>query len=125
MAEDSSGRDLSSNSSLSLSSLESSDTKVYAPYIRARLGTAAHLSQVCALKLGDHRIVEGRGRQPGVGIHGGGAPGLARLGEGDEVFVLPLPLVCFVDSPAWKRVSGFGFRVSGFRASGFGFQVSG
>ena len=29
-------------SSLSLSSLELSDTKLYEPYIRARLGTAAH-----------------------------------------------------------------------------------
>jgi len=34
------------SSSLILSSLELSDTKVYAPYIRARLGTAAHFFEV-------------------------------------------------------------------------------
>ena len=33
-------------SSLLLSSLELSDTKVYEPYIRARLGTAAHFCEV-------------------------------------------------------------------------------
>ena len=38
----------SSSSSLLLSSLELSDTKVYEPYIRARLGTAAHLCRVKA-----------------------------------------------------------------------------
>jgi len=39
------------SSSLLLSSLELSDTKVYEPYIRARLGTAAHLCEVIVLKL--------------------------------------------------------------------------
>ena len=33
-----------------LSSLELSDTKVYEPYIRARLGTAAHFCEVVVLK---------------------------------------------------------------------------
>ena len=33
------------------SSLELSDTKVYEPYIRARLGTAAHFCEVVVLKL--------------------------------------------------------------------------
>jgi len=41
----------SSSSSLLLSSLELSDTKVYAPQIRARLGTAAHFCEVVVLKL--------------------------------------------------------------------------
>ena len=36
---------------LLLSSLELSDKKVYAPYIGARLGTAAHLCEVVVLKL--------------------------------------------------------------------------
>ena len=39
------------SSSLLLSSLELSDTKVYALQIRARLGTAAHLCKVVVLKL--------------------------------------------------------------------------
>ena len=38
-------------SSLPLSSLELSDTKDYAPYIRARLGTAAHFYKVGVLEL--------------------------------------------------------------------------
>ena len=38
-------------SSLLLSSLELSDTKVYEPSIRARLGTAAHFCEVVVLKL--------------------------------------------------------------------------
>jgi len=38
-------------SSLLLSSLEMSDTKVYEPQIRARLGTAAHFCKVFVLKL--------------------------------------------------------------------------
>ena len=42
---------LSSSLSLSLSSLELSDTKVYAPYIRARLGTAAHFCEVVVVTL--------------------------------------------------------------------------
>jgi len=41
---------LASFSSLLLSRLESSDTKVYEPSIRARLGTAAHLCEVFVLK---------------------------------------------------------------------------
>ena len=41
----------SSSSSLLLPSLELSDTRVYEPYIRARLGTAAHLFEVVVLKL--------------------------------------------------------------------------
>jgi len=40
-----------SSSSLLLSSLELSDTEVYAPYIRARLGTAAHFCEVVVPKL--------------------------------------------------------------------------
>jgi len=40
-----------SSSSLLLSSLELSDTHVYEPLIRARLGTAAHLCEVVVLKL--------------------------------------------------------------------------
>ena len=39
------------SSSLLLSSLELSDTKVYEPYIRALLGTAAHICKVVDLKL--------------------------------------------------------------------------
>ena len=39
------------SSSLSLSSLELSDTKVYAPYIPARLRTAAHFFKVVVLSL--------------------------------------------------------------------------
>ena len=39
------------SSSLLLSNLELSDTKVYEPYIRARLGTAAHFCKVVVLKL--------------------------------------------------------------------------
>ena len=39
-------------SSGSLSSLELSDTKVYAPEIRARLGTSAHFCEEVVLKLG-------------------------------------------------------------------------
>ena len=42
--------DQPSASSLLLSSLESSDTKVYEPEIRARLGTAAHFCEVVVLK---------------------------------------------------------------------------
>jgi len=38
-------------SSLSLSSLELSDTQVYTPYIRALLGTASHFCKVVVLKL--------------------------------------------------------------------------
>jgi len=41
----------SSSSSLSLSSLELSDTKVYEPYIRAHRGTAAHFCEAVVLKL--------------------------------------------------------------------------
>ena len=40
-----------SSDSLLLSSLEMSDTDVYEPSIRARLGTAAHFCQVLVLKL--------------------------------------------------------------------------
>ena len=40
-----------SSSSVSLSSLELSDTKVYEPQIRALLGTAAHFCEVVVLKL--------------------------------------------------------------------------
>jgi len=40
-----------SSSSVLLSSLELRDTKVYEPYIRARLGTAAHLCELVVLKL--------------------------------------------------------------------------
>ena len=40
-----------SSSSVLLSSLEMSDAKVYEPYIRARLGTAAHFCEVVVLKL--------------------------------------------------------------------------
>ena len=39
------------SSSLLLSSLELSDTKVYEPYIRARLGTASHFCKVVVPKL--------------------------------------------------------------------------
>ena len=58
-----------SSSSL-LSNLELSDTKVYAPQIRARLGTAAHLCEVCVLTLGDEAI-EGVGVLPAqlLGVH--------------------------------------------------------
>jgi len=42
---------MSSSSSLLLSSLELSDTKVYEPYIRALLGTATHFCEVVVLKL--------------------------------------------------------------------------
>jgi len=42
--------------SLLLSRLELSDTKVYAPYIRARLGTAAHFCEVVVLKLSTHLL---------------------------------------------------------------------
>ena len=41
---------VTSSSSLSLSSLELSDTKVYEPYIRALLGTASHFCEVFVLK---------------------------------------------------------------------------
>ena len=40
-----------SSSSLLLSSIELSDTQVYEPYIRARLGTASHFCEVVVLKL--------------------------------------------------------------------------
>jgi len=40
----------SSSSSLLLSSLELSDTKVYEPYIRALLGTASQFCEVVVLK---------------------------------------------------------------------------
>ena len=40
-----------SSSSLLLSSLELSDTKVYAPQIRALLGTASHFCEVVVLRL--------------------------------------------------------------------------
>ena len=39
------------SSSLLLSSLELSDTKVYEPYTRTRLGTASHFCEVVVLKL--------------------------------------------------------------------------
>jgi len=42
---------VSSSSSVLLSSLELSDTKVYEPYIRALLGTASHFCEVVVLKL--------------------------------------------------------------------------
>ena len=42
---------MSSSSSLLLSSLELSDTKVYAPEIRALLGTASHFCEIGVLKL--------------------------------------------------------------------------
>ena len=45
------GEIFSSSSSLLLSSLELSETKVCEPYIRARLGTAAHVCEVVVLKL--------------------------------------------------------------------------
>ena len=46
-------------SSLLLSSLESSDTKVYEPSIRALLGTASHFFEVGVLKLStDSRMLE-------------------------------------------------------------------
>ena len=41
----------SSSSAVLLSSLVLSDTKVYEPYTRARLGTAAHFCEVVVLKL--------------------------------------------------------------------------
>ena len=41
---------LLSSSSLLLSSLESSDTKVYEPSLRARLGTASHFCEVVVLE---------------------------------------------------------------------------
>ena len=41
---------LESSSSLSLLSLELSDTKVYGPEIRARIGTAAHFCKAVVLK---------------------------------------------------------------------------
>ena len=40
-------------SSLLLSSLELSDTKVYEPQMRARLGTAAHFCEAVVIKLYD------------------------------------------------------------------------
>jgi len=40
------------SSYLILSSLELGDPNVYAPYIRARLGTAAHFCEVVVLKRG-------------------------------------------------------------------------
>ena len=43
-------RRVSPSSSLSLSSLELSDTKVHDPYIRALLGTALHSCEVVILK---------------------------------------------------------------------------
>ena len=60
----------SSGSSLLLSSLELSDTKVYEPQIRARLGTAAHFCEVGVLK-SMHSGVQGARadvvREPGEG----------------------------------------------------------
>ena len=41
-----------SSSSLLLSSLELSDTTLYEPQIRARLGTTAHFCEVVVLRLG-------------------------------------------------------------------------
>jgi len=48
----------SSSSSLLLSSLELSNTKVYEPYVRSRRGTAAHFCEVAVLKLrtGEERV---------------------------------------------------------------------
>ena len=51
---DTAGIATSSSSSLLLSSLELSDTKVYEPYIRALLGTASHFSEV-----GDRNLSHG------------------------------------------------------------------
>ena len=45
------GNDSTSCSPLLLSSLEFSDTQVYKPHIRARLGTASHCCDVVVLKL--------------------------------------------------------------------------
>jgi len=52
-------RFLSFSSSFLLSSLELSDTKVYAPYIRARLGTTAHYIRNRNTAARDGRAVEG------------------------------------------------------------------
>ena len=49
--EDKDAPSLTSSSYLLLSSLELSDTKVYKPWIRALLGTAAHFCEVVVLKL--------------------------------------------------------------------------
>ena len=56
------------SSSLLLSSLESSDTKVYDPVIRALLGTAAHF---CKVDGGDqlHVRFARRGEEVGVEAH--------------------------------------------------------
>jgi len=49
----------SSSSSLLLSSLELSDTKVYEPYIRALFGNASHFWGVPYIRGGEHLISEG------------------------------------------------------------------
>ena len=46
------------SSSLLLSSLELSDTQVYGPQIRARLGTASHFCEGVVLKLRTHSYAE-------------------------------------------------------------------
>jgi len=46
------------SSSLLLSSLELSDTTVYEPQLRARLGTTAHFCEVAVLKLAGQENVQ-------------------------------------------------------------------
>jgi len=57
------------SSSLLLSSLELSDTKVYAPQMRARLGTAAHFCEVVILKLRTAPIGSPRRGSSAGGVH--------------------------------------------------------
>ena len=47
------------SSSVLLSSPELSDTKVYAPSIRARLGTTAHFCKVVVLKFSEVQLPQG------------------------------------------------------------------
>jgi len=78
----------SSSSSLLLSSLELSDTKVYAPQIRALLGTAAHFCEVVVLKL----------RTPGFGFRVPGSGDLlGRLGLEGPRLSLPSSSFVFVE----------------------------
>jgi len=69
-ANGSEGRRHASSSSLLLSSLELSDTKVYEPEIRTLLGTAAHFCKVVAM-LGLKTRLPAQ-RASGFGVEGSG-----------------------------------------------------
>jgi len=111
-----------SSSSLLPSSLELSDTKVYEPQIRARLGTAAHLCGTFALRLeagGRSACLPPCSPAPGFGVWGSRLRvwGLGFRVQGSGFRVLGLGL--------WVEAVGSGVQGVGFRVQGSGFGAWG